>query len=57
MCVYGSVGAGRCIPLIMLVDVCQCGRLVMFVCLRLFETLFLSQNFVNKESESESGRC
>ena len=57
MCVYGSVGAGRCIPLKMLVDVCQCGRLVMFVCLRLFETLFLSQNFVNKESESESGRC
>ena len=37
----------------MLVDVCQCCRLLMFVLLPLFKTLSLLLNLVNKESESE----
>ena len=40
-CVCCFVGADGCIPLIMLVDVCQYRRLLMFVCLPLFETRFL----------------
>ena len=41
--------------LIMLVDVCQCCRLLMFACSSLFKTLSLSLNLVNKTSESEVG--
>ena len=57
MCVYVRVcivvvtGADRCIPLTMLVDVCQCCRLLICVCLPPFETLSLLLNLVNKESE------
>ena len=47
----GVVGADECIPLTTLVDVCLCCRLLMFVCLPLFETLSLSLNLVNKEAD------
>ena len=40
-CVYCSGNADGCIALTMLVDVCQCCRLLMFICLSLFETLSL----------------
>ena len=52
VCVGGG-GADVCICLTILVDVCQFGRLLMFVCLSLFETLSLLLNLVNKESVSE----
>ena len=38
-CVCCVGGADGCIPLNMLVDVCQCCCLLMFICLPLFETL------------------
>ena len=46
------VGANRCILLIMLVSVCQCCRLLMFICLPPFETLSLLLNLVNTDSEN-----
>ena len=59
VCAYvllcGVVGSGvdGCIHFIVLVHVCQCCRLLMFVCLLLFKTLSLLLNLVNKESEPE----
>ena len=50
VCVCCFVGADVCIPLTMLVDVCQSCHLLMFVCLPLFETLSLLSNVMNKES-------
>ena len=41
------------ILLIMIADVCQCSRLLMYVCLPLFNTLFLLLNLMKKESGSE----
>ena len=41
VCVRCFVGADGSIPLTMLADVCQSCRLLMFVCLLLFETLSL----------------
>ena len=40
-CVHCFVGVVECIPLTMLVDACECCRLLMFVCLTLFKTLSL----------------
>ena len=37
VCCFG--GADGCIPLTMLVDICPCSRLLIFVCLPLFDTL------------------
>ena len=39
MCCF--VGADECVPLTVLVDVCQCCRLLMFECLPPFKTLSL----------------
>ena len=39
LCVCCFVGADGCIPLTVLVDECQCCRLLMFICLPIFETL------------------
>ena len=47
------VGADGCIPLSMLIDVCQCCCLLLFICLPPFDTLSLLQNLVTKDSESE----
>ena len=52
VCIVVIAGPDGCIPLTMLVDVCQCCRLLIFVCLPPFETLSLLLNLVNKESES-----
>lgn len=56
-CVYMRpcvvVVADGCILLIMIADVCQCSRLLMYVCLPLFNTLFLLLNLMKKESGSE----
>ena len=41
LCVRCVCDAHGCIPLITLVDVCQCCRLLMFVCLPPFKTLSL----------------
>lgn len=41
------------ILLIMIADVCQCSLLLMYVCLPLFNTLFLLLNLMKKESGSE----
>ena len=49
----GVVGVDRCIPLTMLVDLCQCSWLLMCVCFMLFKTLSLFLNWVSKESEYE----
>ena len=49
MCVFYFGGADGCIILTMLVDVCQCCDLIMFMCLPLFETRSLLYNLVNKE--------
>ena len=57
MCVVVGGGADGCIPLNMLVDVCQCCRLLMFVCLPPFETLSLLLNLVSKESELSELHC
>ena len=46
--------AHGCIPLTMLVDVCQCCRLLMFVCLPLLKTILLMLNSVNKEYQPVS---
>ena len=53
VCVVLIVGVDRYIPLTMLVDACQCCRLLMFViCLLHFETLSLLLNLVNKNLKS-----
>ena len=52
VCDVVIVGVDGCIPYTVLVDVCQCCRLLMFVLLLLFKTLSLLLNLVNKESES-----
>ena len=54
VCVCCFVGADGCIPLTMLVDACQCCRLLVFICLLLFETLSSLSNLENKEPESEA---
>ena len=41
VCVCCFVGVDGCRPLTMLVDVCQCCRLLTFICLPFFETLSL----------------
>ena len=51
LCCSGD--ADGCIPLTMLVDLCQC-CLLTFVCLLPFKTLSLLQNLATKEPESES---
>ena len=45
--------SNRKLPLIMFIDVCQCCRLLMFVCLSRFKAISLLSNLVNKESESD----
>ena len=53
VCVVLIAGVDRYIPSTMLVDVCQCCRLLLFVCLLHFQTPSLLLNLVNKKSESE----
>ena len=57
MCVALVVRMGTCIPLTMLDDVCQCCRLLMFVCSPPFKTPCSLLNLMKKESEAESGYC
>ena len=51
VCVVVVVGADGCIPLSMLVDICQCCRVLECVHLPLFKTLCLLFNLVNKTAE------
>ena len=52
VCVVVGIDVDGCIRLIILVNVCQCCYLLMFVgCLLVFRTLSLLLNLVNKESE------
>ena len=55
VCAFGCcfVGANGCVPLTMLVDVCQCCCLLMFVCLPFLRHFPCCKNLENKESESE----